>query len=114
MKSKKSKFSGSIGFVLAAAGSAVGVGNIWRFPYLCAKDGGGVFLIVYLVLLAAGMILIRPVWGSLAFVGALLIFWYYHHIAMKYFGGTTGDISGFFLCICEVGMALILAVVSNF
>ena len=54
------------------------------------------------------------VWGSLAFVGALLIFWYYHHIAMKYFGGTTGDISGFFLCICEVGMALILAVVSNF
>ena len=71
-------------------------------------------LIVYLVLLAAGMILIRPVWGSLAFVGALLIFWYYHHIAMKYFGGTTGDISGFFLCICEVGMALILAVVSNF
>ena len=71
-------------------------------------------LIVYLVLLAAGMILIRPVWGSLAFVGALLIFWYYHHIAMKYFGGTTGDISGFFLCICEVGMALILAVFSNF
>ena len=43
MKSKKSKFSGSIGFVLAAAGSAVGVGNIWRFPYLCAKDGGGLF-----------------------------------------------------------------------
>ena len=48
---KKSSFSGSLGFVLAAAGSAVGVGNIWRFPYLAAKDGGGVFIFVYIVLL---------------------------------------------------------------
>ena len=46
----RSSFSGKLGFVLAAAGSAVGVGNIWRFPYLAAKDGGGLFLIVYLVL----------------------------------------------------------------
>lgn len=43
-------FSGQIGFVLAAAGSAVGVGNLWRFPYLAAKDGGGLFLIIYLIL----------------------------------------------------------------
>ncbi len=38
---QKNSFSGQIGFVFAAAGSAVGVGNLWRFPYLAAKDGGG-------------------------------------------------------------------------
>ena len=50
-KSKKNGFTGQIGFVLAAAGSAVGVGNIWRFPYLAAKDGGGLFLLIYLALI---------------------------------------------------------------
>lgn len=50
MEKKTSNFSGQLGFVLAAAGSAVGVGNLWRFPYLAAKDGGGLFLLIYLVL----------------------------------------------------------------
>lgn len=56
---KKSHFTGQLGFVFAAAGSAVGVGNLWRFPYLAAKDGGGVFLLIYLVLiLTVGFVLL--------------------------------------------------------
>ncbi len=50
MNKKRGSFSGSIGFVLAAAGSAVGLGNLWRFPYLAAQYGGGIFILVYLIL----------------------------------------------------------------
>ncbi len=47
---QKSGFTSRLGFVLAAAGSAVGLGNIWRFPYLAARYGGGSFLLIYLIL----------------------------------------------------------------
>lgn len=47
---KRSSFSSRIGFVMAAAGSAVGLGNIWRFPYLAAKYGGGIFILIYILL----------------------------------------------------------------
>lgn len=50
MEKKKDSFGSKIGFVLAAAGSAVGLGNIWRFPYLAAKYGGGIFLLIYILL----------------------------------------------------------------
>ena len=49
-ETKRSSFTGKLGFILAAEGSAVGLGNIWRFPYLAAKYGGGIFLLVYIIL----------------------------------------------------------------
>ena len=110
----------SLGFMVSRCLSGIGVitfpkakadGTVAEFSRNSSDVLSRNVLIVYLVLLAAGMILIRPVWGSLAFVGALLIFWYYHHIAMKYFGGTTGDISGswrWFLIIEEKSMEMII------
>ena len=50
MEKRRGAFSNKLGFVLAAAGSAVGLGNLWRFPYLAAKYGGGIFILIYLIL----------------------------------------------------------------
>ncbi len=101
-KKERNSFSGQLGFVLAAAGSAVGLGNIWRFPYVTAKDGGGLFLLVYIIFaLTFGFTLLitevsigrktkespltaykqlNPKWGwlgILAFVVPFLIYPYY-------------------------------------
>ena len=56
---ERGTFSGRVGYVLAVAGSAIGLGNIWRFPYLAAKYGGGMFLLIYLLLVVTfGYVLI--------------------------------------------------------
>lgn len=49
-KNTRGSFTGNLGFILATAGSAIGLGNLWRFPYLAAKDGGGLFLLIYIIL----------------------------------------------------------------
>ena len=59
MKKNRASWSGSVAFVLAAAASAIGLGNLWRFPYLAARYGGGVFIAVYLALsLTLGFVLL--------------------------------------------------------
>ena len=59
MKKNRASWSGSVAFVLAAAASAIGLGNLWRFPYLAARYGGGVFIAVYLALsLTLGLVLL--------------------------------------------------------
>lgn len=69
-------------------------------------------LILYLGILLVLMVWIQPILGVLAFAAAAFCFLYYHHKAMKYFGGITGDLAGYFLCLCEVTMAILLAIAS--
>ena len=49
----REKFSSRLGFILISAGCAIGLGNVWRFPYITGKYGGGVFVLIYLFFLLA-------------------------------------------------------------
>lgn len=108
----------SIGFMMSRCLSGIGVitfpkartdGTVAEFSRNASEIVAHNILTVMFVVLAGLMIWINPVLGVAAVISAILVFWWYHHMAMKYFGGTTGDLSGFFLCICEVVMALALA-----
>lgn len=90
MDKKRSSFSGRIGFVLAAAGSAVGLGNIWRFPYLAAKYGGGMFLLVYLILVATfgyTMIMSETTIGRMSKKSPVGAFRFFSNAKWSKFGG---------------------------
>lgn len=108
----------SMGFMMSRCLSGIGViifpkaksdGTVAEFSRNASEIAARNILLVMFVAVAALMLLVSPVQGVLAVASALLVFLWYHHMAMKYFGGTTGDLSGFFLCICEVVMALVLA-----
>ena len=103
----------ALGYVVSRCFSGLGVitlpkanasGTVAEFSRKAQDTTVRNTLIVYLVLLAALMLLIQPVWGAVTFVTAVLVFLFYKHKAMKYFGGTTGDLSGYFLCLCEAWM----------
>ena len=111
----------ALGYVVSRCFSGLGViilpkanagGTVAEFSRKAQDTTVRNTLIVYLVLLAALMLLIQPVWGAVTFVTAVLVFLFYKHKAMKYFGGTTGDLSGYFLCLCEAWMVLVLAVLT--
>ncbi len=108
----------SMGYMMSRCLSGIGVitfpkaksdGTVAEFSRNASEITARNILMVMFVILMALMLWVSPVMGVLAVLSALLVFWWYHHMAMKYFGGTTGDLSGFFLCICEVVMALVLA-----
>lgn len=111
----------ALGYVVSRCFSGLGViilpkanagGTVAEFSRKAQDTTVRNTLIVYLVLLAALMLLIQPVWGAVTFVTAVLVFLFYKHKAMKYFGGTTGDLSGYFLCLCEAWMVLVQAVLT--
>lgn len=113
----------SLGFMVSRCLSGIGVivlpkakaeGTVAEFSRNSADKVTRNVLIVYLMVLFVLMALIHPVYGVAAFAVALLIFARYRYMALKFFGGTTGDLSGCFLCLCEVGMALMLAFMVNF
>ena len=58
--SQRANFGSKLGIILATAGSAVGLGNVWRFPYMVGDNGGGVFIVVYIVC----MLLLGIAWAA--------------------------------------------------
>lgn len=89
-KTVRASFSSGLGYVLSAAGSAVGLGNIWRFPYLAAKYGGGIFLITYLILVFTfgyTLIMSETAIGRMSHKSPVGAFGYFGHTPFTRFGG---------------------------
>ncbi|MDO4648513.1 MAG: adenosylcobinamide-GDP ribazoletransferase [Eubacteriales bacterium] len=112
----------SLGFVLSRTMSGFGVltlpkanasGTVAHFSENSEDRPVKIVLILYACLILACMLLLSPVLGGAAFGTAILVYIYYRHMALKYFGGTTGDLSGFFLCTCETAMAFVLVVLTK-
>lgn len=112
----------SVGFMVSRCLSGIGVvtipkaredGTVAEFSRSAQDVRVRTVLVIYLVLLLIFLLFCSPVTGGAAFLSALLVFAYYRHMAMKYFGGTTGDLAGFFLCTCEAVMLVVTAVITG-
>lgn len=112
----------ALGFCMSRCFSGLGVlslpkanasGTVAEFSRKAEDRPVRITLIIYLIFLFGGAVYIRPLWGVAVCATAVLVFMFYRYKAMKYFGGTTGDLSGYFLCLCEVWMVLVLAVVTT-
>lgn len=112
----------AVGFMISRSLSGIGVvcfpkatekGTVSEFSKKAENKTVRNVLIGYMIVLFLILLWISPLKGVCVLIGALLIFLWYYRMAMKFFGGTTGDLSGCFLCVCEVGIAVILAVLSQ-
>ena len=121
MEDQKILYILAVGYVVSRCFSGIGVitlpkanasGTVAEFSRKARDKRVRNILVLYLIMLAGLLLWIQPVWGAAVFITALLVFCFYKCKAMKYFGGTTGDLSGYFLCLCEVWIVLVLAVVT--
>ena len=112
----------SLCFILSRVLSALGLlylpkakkeGSLASFAGAADEKVVTPVLLFYLAALAMGMTFLSPILGGAALGTSLLLFLWYRHVAMKYFGGVTGDVNGYFLCLCEVGCALVLALLAR-
>lgn len=112
----------SMAFVLSRCFSGIGVltipkakadGTVAEFSRNSSERTVLIVLVVILAAVFAALLYLSPVYGCCALAVGILVFLYYRHMALKYFGGTTGDLSGFFLCVCEAVTALALAALSG-
>lgn len=112
----------SVGFAISRCLSGIGVviipkarkdGTVAEFSKNAQDVKVCAVLWVYMVLLFTLLAWKAPVAGTATFISALGVFAYYKHMAMKYFGGTTGDLAGFFLCTCEAVILVVTAVLTT-
>ena len=114
---KRSTFSSKLGFVLAEAGSAVGLGNIWRFPYLAAKYGGGIFLLIYIVLAVTfgyTMIMAETALGLCGFAAGKKLGWLWGVVLGTFIGvgvlkgSPVGPLIGSGMAVAAISLARML------